>query len=68
MTITLDEIKARLKRLNSEAGRLKMDLHDPAEDLPNGWERTMEVAGRTYEAYRQLAELREQLKRLEENV
>lgn len=64
-TITLEEAKARVKRLNSEAGQLKMDLHDLAEDLPNGWEKIMEAAQKTWQKYSNLMEAREQLKQLE---
>ncbi|MEW5791733.1 MAG: CCE_0567 family metalloprotein [Pseudomonadota bacterium] len=56
-----DNLKAEIKRLNSQATALKMDLHDLAEDLPTGWERIMEVATRTYETYRDLAEVRKRL-------
>ncbi|MBI5406438.1 MAG: hypothetical protein HZA18_01925 [Nitrospirae bacterium] len=64
-TITLDELKARVKRLSSEAGRLKMDLHDLAEDLPNGWEKIMEVAQRTYQKYAELMAARQRLVKME---
>jgi hypothetical protein len=39
-----------------------MDLHDLAEDLPNGWERIPEVAEKTYRKYAELIEARERLK------
>lgn len=51
------EQRARLKKLNSTATQLKLDLHDLAEDLPLGWERIPELAGRTYDAYAAIAEL-----------
>lgn len=54
MTDTSDEIKAKLKKLNSQATALKMDLHDLSEDLPTGWERIPEVAEKTFAAFREL--------------
>jgi hypothetical protein len=58
MSDEAEELKAKLKKLNAQATALKMDLHDLAEDLPTGWNRIMEVAEKTYEAYRQLDEFR----------
>lgn len=65
-TSTIDELKVRVKRLNSEAGRLKLDLHDLAEDLPKDWETIMEVAWRVHEKYVDLASARRQLAELEQ--
>lgn len=64
-TTTIDELKARVKRLNSEAGQLKMDLHDLAEDLPNGWEKILEVAEKTYRKYADLMAARQRLTEME---
>ncbi len=58
----IDELKTHIKRLNSKAGQLKMDLHDLAEGLPTNYEQLMEVANQTYDVYRQLSELKQQLK------
>ena len=60
--LSLEELKAKIKRLNSKGGQLKMELHDLAEGLPTDFENIMEVAGRTYELYRELDELKKQLK------
>ncbi|MGI9213838.1 MAG: CCE_0567 family metalloprotein [Methylococcaceae bacterium] len=49
-----DDQKAKLKKLTAQATALKMDLHDLSEDLPTGWERILEVAEKTYQAYREL--------------
>ena len=49
-----DELKARMKKLNAAAMTAKMDLHDLTEELPTGWERILEVAQRTYDAYQAL--------------
>ncbi|WP_261566130.1 CCE_0567 family metalloprotein [Frankia gtarii] len=45
----------RLRKLHSKATRLKLDLHDLAEDLPIGWEGLLDVARRTYDAYAEIA-------------
>ena len=58
----IDELKTEIKRLNSKAGQLKMDLHDLAEGLPTDYEQLMEVANKTYNIYRQLSTLKQQLK------
>ncbi|MBD2484717.1 MULTISPECIES: CCE_0567 family metalloprotein [Planktothrix] len=60
--LTLDELKTKIKRLNSQGGQLKMELHDLAEGLPTDFENIMEVAGRTYQLYRELDNLKKQLK------
>jgi hypothetical protein len=60
--LSIEELKAQIKRLNSKGGQLKMELHDLAEGLPTDFENIMEVAGRTYELYRELDELKKQLK------
>ena len=56
------ELKKKIKRLNSKAGQMKMDLHDLAEGLPTDYETLIEEATKTYEIYRQLDELKQQLK------
>lgn len=66
-TLTQESLKTQIKRLNSKAGQMKMDLHDLAEGLPTDYERLIDAARETYAIYRQLAELKQQLKQLEEN-
>jgi hypothetical protein len=56
-----EDIKAKLKKLNAQATALKMDLHDLAEDLPVGWERIPEISEKTYRAYQDLSEIRQQI-------
>jgi len=58
----MEELKARVKKLNAQATQLKMDLHDLSEDLPTGWEKIPDVAKRTFEAYQALTEARARLK------
>jgi len=61
----IDELKTKIKRLNSKGGQLKMDLHDLAEGLPTDFEKIMDVAAKNYEVFSQLHELRQELKALE---
>jgi hypothetical protein len=61
----IEELKTKIRKLNSKAGQMKMDLHDLAEGLPTDYKTLMDVAGATYEIYRQLDELKQQLKQLE---
>lgn len=60
-----ETLKSEIRKLASQAARLKMDLHDLAEDLPVGWQQVVSVAERTEDAYRRLDEARERLKALE---
>ncbi len=57
----LETLKAAVKKLTMQATSLKMDLHDLSEDLPTGWEKIMEVAGKTYEVHAALSEARKAL-------
>jgi hypothetical protein len=61
----IDELKTKIKKLNSKAGQMKMDLHDLAEGLPTDYEKLMDVAAETYQIYCQLHELKQQLKTME---
>jgi hypothetical protein len=63
--MTIDELQTKIKKLNSKAGQMKMDLHDLAEGLPTDYKKLMDVAAETYEIYRQLDELKQQLKTME---
>jgi hypothetical protein len=62
---TVEELKTKIKRLNSKAGQMKMDLHDLAEGLPTDWEKLPEEAAKTYEIFRELDQLKKQLKQWE---
>lgn len=57
----IDEIKAKVKKLNQQATKLKMDLHDLSEDLPTGWEKIPDVAKLAFDAHAALAEARKEL-------
>ncbi|HYW20353.1 MAG TPA: CCE_0567 family metalloprotein [Nodularia sp. (in: cyanobacteria)] len=61
----IEEIKTKIKRLNSKAGQMKMDLHDLAEGLPTDYKTLMDVASATYQIYQELDQLKQQLKIME---
>jgi len=56
-----EALKAEIKKLNAQATKLKMDLHDLAEDLPLGWEKIPDLAEQTFQAYQQLTAARKKL-------
>jgi hypothetical protein len=62
----IEELKMQIKRLNSKAGQMKMDLHDLAEGLPTDYQKLTALSAETYEIYRHLDELKSQLKNLEQ--
>lgn len=64
---TIDELKTKIRKLNSKAGQMKMDLHDITEGLPNDLERLPKAAVETYAIFHQLQDLRQQLKALEQS-
>lgn len=65
-TTSVEELKTQIKRLNSKAGQMKMDLHDLAEGLPTDYETLIEVATSTYEIFREIHDLKQQLKQQEQ--
>jgi len=67
-TITVEDLKNQIKRLNSKAGQMKMDLHDLAEGLPTDYENLIAAATETYAIYSQLNQLKTQLKELEKKA
>lgn len=64
---SIEELKNQIKRLNSKAGQMKMDLHDLAEGLPTDYKTLMDVAAATYKIYEQLDQLKQQLKIMEKS-
>lgn len=64
--INIEDLKTQIKRLNSKAGQMKMDLHDLAEGLPTDYDRLIDAASETYQIYRQIDELKQQLKQWEQ--
>lgn len=63
--INPETLKTQIKRLNSKAGQMKMDLHDLAEGLPTDYETLIQVANETYAIFYELDQLKKQLKILE---
>jgi len=63
-TETLDEVKARARKLSARAMNLKMELHDLSEELPINWEKIPEIAQRAHEAFRALAEIKARVAQL----
>jgi len=63
--MSVEELKADVKKLNARATRAKMDLHDLSEDLPLGWENILTVAQRAHDAFARLTEKRAALKQAE---
>jgi hypothetical protein len=61
----IEDLRMQIKRLNSKAGQMKMDLHDLAEGLPTNYQQLMDVAAETYEIFRKLEQMRQQLKNME---
>jgi hypothetical protein len=62
----IEELKTQIKRLNSKAGQMKMDLHDLAEGLPTDYDRLVDAAIETFQIYQQLDQLKQQLKQWEQ--
>lgn len=65
--LSVEALTAQIKRLNSKAGQMKMDLHDLAEGLPTDYQQIMTVAAATYEIFDQLEDLKQQLKTLQQS-
>lgn len=63
--ISAEELRNQIRRLNSKAGQMKMDLHDLVEGLPTNYEHLMELASQTYEIFHQISCLQKQLTELE---
>ena len=57
-----ERLKEDVRKFSARATAAKMELHDLSEELPQGWERIMEVAEKTRAAYAALQEAREKLK------
>ena len=55
------DLKKKVRKLNSKAGQMKMDLHDLAEGLPTDYENLLETAQRTYDIFRELDQLKQKL-------
>jgi hypothetical protein len=64
----IGQLKDQIKRLNSKAGQMKMDLHDLAEGLPNDFEKLPEEAAKTFQIYQEIDRLKKQLKQWEKQT
>lgn len=62
---SIDELKQTIRKLNSKAGQMKMDLHDIAEGLPADLDKLPATAAKTYDIFCQLQDLKQQLRALE---
>ncbi|EKV30724.1 hypothetical protein C882_4061 [Caenispirillum salinarum AK4] len=61
----IEDLKARVKKLSARATNAKMNLHDLSEELPVDWEKIMDVAQATHDAYAELTAARAELKQAE---
>lgn len=55
---SLEELKARARKLSARAMNCKMELHDLSEELPVNWEKILDVAQRTHDAFAALQDAR----------
>jgi hypothetical protein len=62
---TPEALKIEIRKLNSKAGQMKMDLHDLAEGLPTDYEKLIEFATATYHIFREIDELKKILASME---
>ena len=62
------DLKKKVRKLNSKAGQMKMDLHDLAEGLPTDYETLMETAQKTYDIFSELDKLKKKLNIWEETL
>jgi hypothetical protein len=56
-----ETLKVEIKKLSARALKLKMDLHDLAEELPVGWQKILHLAKDTYDAFALLESKRKEL-------
>ena len=63
--VDIEAKKKELKRLSARALKLKMDLHDLSEELPQNWQTIPKVAQETHDAFAALEAARAELKALE---
>lgn len=56
-----EALKKEIKKLNAQAMELKMNLHDLSEELPTNWEKIPELAHRTFDTFKRLAEARQRV-------
>jgi hypothetical protein len=64
----VEALRTEIKKLSAKAIKLKMDLHDLSEELPQNWTSILDVAQRTYDAFSQLDSKRAELKTAENSL
>ncbi len=57
-----DTLKADIKKLSARAMQAKLDLHDLSEELPNDWEKILDVARVAHDAFAALESKRAEQK------
>jgi len=61
----LEELQKKVRKLQSRAGKAKMELHDLAEDLPVNWTEIRAVAEKTFGVFAELDTAKRELGALE---
>lgn len=67
-SLDVDGMRQRIRKLNTRAGQMKMDLHDLAEGLPADFEQLPELAASTYRVFAELEAMRRHLKSVEKSL
>ncbi|MQW72951.1 hypothetical protein GHK50_21770 [Sinorhizobium medicae] len=57
----LEELRKRMRKLQSRAGTAMMELHDLAQDLPSKWTEIMAVAEKAFRAFAELDAMKREL-------
>ncbi|AUX79016.1 CCE_0567 family metalloprotein [Sinorhizobium fredii] len=63
----VEELRKKVRKLQSRAGTAKMELHDLAEDLPVNWREIKVVAEKTFDAFAHLDSAKRELSALEDS-
>ncbi|MDK1378636.1 MULTISPECIES: CCE_0567 family metalloprotein [unclassified Sinorhizobium] len=61
----LEELRKKVRKLQSRAGTAKMELHELAEDLPVNWSEVKAVAKRTFDVFAEPDAAKRELSALE---
>jgi hypothetical protein len=64
-TAKLEELKKRVRKLTSQAGIAKMELHELTVDLPRGWSEITSVAEKVARAFAALQAAKKELAAME---
>jgi hypothetical protein len=63
--MSVEELKAEMKKLNARTTQAKIDLHALSENLPQGRENILAITQRAYDAFAHLTAQRAALKQTE---